>query len=158
MGLETFCLRCQVHTASRNGFLSAIHRGFFLSCLSTPHLPQTCTVFRMWMFKAKKVYFNCDLSESTVVSVLPVGSPSHGEDVAVYVFDKPTELAHIFLFCSCVCFCLEGPFNFTSFLKFSGQIFPLSLCSSGPISALLVFSTMCLFMKVSFSPDTYLCG
>ena len=71
---------------------------------------------------------------------------------------KPTELAHIFLFCSCVCFCLEGPFNFTSLLKFSGQIFPFSLCSSGPISALLVFSTMCLFMKVSFSPDTYLCG
>ena len=39
------------------------------------------------MFKAKKVYFNCDLSERTVVSLLPAGSPSHGGDIVVYVFD-----------------------------------------------------------------------
>ena len=28
---------------------------------------------------------------------------------------KPTELAHLFLFCSCVCFCLYCPFNCISF-------------------------------------------
>ena len=28
---------------------------------------------------------------------------------------KPAELAHTFLFCSCVCFCLYGPLNCTSF-------------------------------------------
>ena len=32
---------------------------------------------------------------------------------------KPTELAHSFLFCSCVCFCLYGPFNCISFNNFS---------------------------------------
>ena len=66
---------------------------------------------------------------------------------------KLTELAHSFLFCSCVCFCLYGPFNFISFLEFSRQLSVFSLCSSGLISALLVLSTICLFMKVSFSPD-----
>ena len=30
---------------------------------------------------------------------------------------------------------------------------PLSHCSSGLISALLVLSAVCVFMKVSFSPD-----
>ena len=34
---------------------------------------------------------------------------------------KPTELAHSFLFCSCVCFCLYGPFRCMSFHKFSRQ-------------------------------------
>ena len=66
---------------------------------------------------------------------------------------KLTELAHSFLFCSCVCFCLYGPFNFISFLEFSRQLSVFSLCPSGHISALLVLSTTYLFMKVSFSPD-----
>ena len=35
------------------------------------------------------------------------------------LWHKPTELAHSFLFYSCVCFCLYGPFNFISFHKFS---------------------------------------
>ena len=35
---------------------------------------------------------------------------------------------------------------------------PLSHCSSGPISALLVLSTIYFFMKVSLSPDKILCG
>ena len=41
---------------------------------------------------------------------------------------KPTELAHPFLFCSCVCFCLYGPFNCISFRKFSRQLSAFSLC------------------------------
>ena len=37
---------------------------------------------------------------------------------------KQTELVHSFLFCSCVCFCLYGPFNCISFHEFS----PTTLC------------------------------
>ena len=71
---------------------------------------------------------------------------------------KPTELAHSFLFCSCVCFCLYGPLNCFSFHKFSWQLSVFSLCSSGLISALLVLSSVYLFMKVSLSPDIILCN
>ena len=71
----------------------------------------------------------------------------------LYVWRKSTELAHSFLFCSCVYFCLYGPFNCISFHQFSRQLSFFWLCSSGLISALLVLSTLCLFMKVSFSPD-----
>ena len=70
---------------------------------------------------------------------------------------EPTELAYSFFFffllCSCVCFCLYGPFNCISFHTFSSQLSVFLLCSSGLIFALLVLSTICLFMKVSFSPN-----
>ena len=55
---------------------------------------------------------------------------------------KPAELADSVLFCSCVCFCLHGPFNCISFRKFSWQPSAFSLCSSGLIS-------------VFFGPFTY---
>ena len=61
---------------------------------------------------------------------------------------KPSELVHFFLFCSCVCFCLYGPFNCIYFHKSSPQSSAFSLCSSRLISALLVLSTIDLFMKV----------
>ena len=50
----------------------------------------------------------------------------------LYQRHKPTDFAHSFLFCSCVCFCLHGPFNCISFHKFSQQLSAFSLCSSGP--------------------------
>ena len=84
---------------------------------------------------------------------VPAGSPSRGGDVTVYVWHKPAELAHSLLFCSCVYFCLYGSFNCISFHKFSRQLSVFSLCSCGLSSALLVLSTIYLFMKVSFSPD-----
>ena len=71
---------------------------------------------------------------------------------------KPTELAHSFLFRTFVCFCLYGPFNFISFHQFSRQLSVFSLCSSGPISAILALSVIYHFMKVSLSPDKILCG
>ena len=71
---------------------------------------------------------------------------------------KSTELAHFFLFCSCVCFCLYGPFNCISFHTFSRQLSAFSLCSSGLISVLLVLSAMYIFMKFSLSPNIILCG
>ena len=62
---------------------------------------------------------------------------------------KPTELAHSFLLCSCVYCCLHGPFNCISFHEFSRQLSAISLCSPCLISALLVFSTIYLFMPRS---------
>ena len=73
------------------------------------------------------------------------------------LWHKLTELAHSFSCCSCVCFCLYGPFNCIPFHEFSRQLSAFSLCSSGLISAFLVLST-CLVMKVSLSPDVILCG
>ena len=55
---------------------------------------------------------------------------------------KPTQLVHSFLFCFCVCFCRYGPFNCILFRKFSRHFSVFSLCSSGLVSALLVFSTI----------------
>ena len=71
---------------------------------------------------------------------------------------KPAKLADSALVCSCVSFCLYGPFNCISFHKFSRQLSAFSLCSSGLFSALLVLSSIYLSMKVSFSPDVILCG
>ena len=45
------------------------------------------------------------------------------------------------------------PFNCISFQTFSRQLSVFSLCSSGLVSALLVLSTIHLFMKVAFNPD-----
>ena len=45
-------------------------------------------------------------------------------------------------------FCLYGPFNHISFHKFSQQLPTFSFCSSSLNSALLVLSTIYLFMKV----------
>ena len=84
---------------------------------------------------------------------VPSGLPPRGGNVVVYVCHKPTKLAHFLLFCFCVYFSLYGPFNCISFHKFSRKLSVFSLCSSGLISALLVLSTIYLFMKVSFSPD-----
>ena len=81
------------------------------------------------------------------------GLPSHAGDVTDYVWHKTTTLAHSFLFCSCVCFCLDDPFNCISFHQFSRQLSIFWLCSSGLIAASLVLSTSYLCMKVFFSPD-----
>ena len=51
----------------------------------------------------------------------------------------------LLLLCSCVYFCLYGPFNYISFHKFSA----FSLCSPSFISALFILSTIYLFIKVS---------
>ena len=74
------------------------------------------------------------------------------------LWHKPTELANPFLFRSCVDFRLYGPFNCISLYKFSRQLYAFSLYSSGLISALLVLSTIYLFMKISLTPDIILYG
>ena len=64
---------------------------------------------------------------------------------------KPTKLAHSFLFCSSVCFCLYDPFNCISVKIFSK-----------PLSTFWIFfwSYFSLIgsLKVSLSPDIILCG
>ena len=112
----------------------------FDSCVSAPQL---------LLFS-----FPCFDSEARV----PAGSPSRRGDVTVDVWHTPAELALSFLFCTCVNFCLYGPFNCISFHKFSRQLSVFSLCSFGLISALLVLSIINLFMKVSLSPDNIICG
>ena len=89
----------------------------------------------------------------------PSGSPSRGGDVVVNVKDiNQPSLLTPFLFCSCVYFCLYGPFNCISFHKFSRELSGFYLCSSSPNSAIAVLSTIYFFTKVSLSPDIILCG
>ena len=78
----------------------------------------------------------------------------------LYFWHKPTELAHFFsfFFSALVLFCLYGPFNCILIRKFSRQLSAFTLCSSGLISAWMVFSTIYLFVKISFSPDVIFCG
>ena len=100
---------------------------------------------------------------SPIVQV-PTGSPSHGGDVAVYVFDitvfdiNHLSLPTLFYSVLCVCFCLYDHFNCISFHECSRQLSAFSRCSSGLISVLVALSTIYLFMKVSLSPTIILCG
>ena len=79
-------------------------------------------------------------NSATSTTVINNFTPSHGGDVTVCAWHK-TNLAHSFLFCSCVYFCVYGPCNCISFHKFFWQLFIFSLCSSGLVFALLVLST-----------------
>ena len=100
------------------------------------------------------------LKAVSALTNVPKGSHSRSGDVAFYVhgINQPSLLTPFVLFCSCVCFCLHGPFDCISFHKVSRQLSVFSLCSFGLLSALLVLSTICLFVKVSFSPDIIPCG
>ena len=86
----------------------------------------------------------------SLARALSLPSPrAHIHVVKMLWFIQPTELAYTYLFCSRVCFCSYGPFNYISFHKFSRQLSTFSHCFTGVISALLVRSTIHLFMKVS---------
>ena len=96
------------------------------------------------------VFFHC----------IPTGSPSRGGDVAVYVFDinqpsLPTTPFYSVRVSVSVFMALSTVFHSIHFPDKS----PLSQSVlPGLISALLVFSTVYLFRKVSFSPYIILCG
>ena len=97
----------------------------------------------------------CITSPSTEVSE---GSPSHGGDAAVYVFDinqaSLSTPVHCILVSISVFMALSTVFH--SIISPDNSVF--SFCSSGLISASLVLSTMHLFTKVSFSPNIFLYG
>ena len=58
---------------------------------------------------------------------------------------KPAELAHSFLYCSCVCFCLFGLFNCISFHKFSQQLSVFSLFFRSYLYLIGPFNYMSLY-------------
>ena len=87
------------------------------------------------------------------INVVSTGSPSHGGDVAVYVFDisqpsLPTPFysvlmsVSVFMALSTVFYAIISPET----LRFLTLFFRSYLCLIGP-------STTYLFLKVSFSPD-----
>ena len=90
---------------------------------------------------------------SLSIVFVPTGSPSRGGDVTVYVLGISQPSFPHLLRCFCVYLGLYGPFNCISFHKSSRQLSAFSLCSSSLICALLVLSTIYVFLKVSFSPD-----
>ena len=82
---------------------------------------------------------------------VPTGSPSRGGDVKVYVLDiNQLSLPTRFTLFLCL-FLSYGPFTCISFHKFSRQLSVFSVCSPSLISALLVLSTIYLFLKVSLN-------
>ena len=88
----------------------------------------------------------------------PAGSPSRGGNAAVYVLgiNQPSLPTRFYSVLVSVSVFVRGPFNLISFHKSSRQLPAFSLCSSGLISAFLLLSAVCLFMKVSLSPWAHL--
>ena len=89
---------------------------------------------------------------------VPTGSRSRGGDVTVLVFDinqpsLPTPFYSVLVSIS-VFMALSPVFHSIT----SPENSPLPHCSSGLISALLVLSTIYIFMKVSLSPNIIFCG
>ena len=93
-----------------------------------------------------------DVDETTtiiiVVVVIITGRSSSGGGDASNSTKRTTQILRrrhglLFFFFSVIC----------SIVLFKVQLSGFSLCSSSLISALLVLSTVRLFMKVSFSPD-----
>ena len=105
---------------------------------------QICSI---WVLLLITLYSTSEITEGQD----PMGSPSRGADVAVYVCDinQPSLPTPCYSVLFCVCFCLYDPFNCIWFHKFSHQLSALSLCSSGIISALLVLSTLSLSLSLS---------
>ena len=85
--------------------------------------------------------------------LVPTSPPSRGGDVAVYVFDinLPSLLIPSYSVLASISVFMALSTVFHSIKSADNS--PFSDCSSGLLSALLVLSTLCLFMKVSFSPD-----
>ena len=76
----------------------------------------------------------------------PRCSPSRGGDASAFAFlHKSSELAHSFSFSSCIYICFYGSFTCISFYKFSRQLPAFPLCSSGLISALLIFRYITIY-------------
>ena len=118
--------------------------------------------FQQWSWKCWLRYLKHNISVATAPRTLQFGTltatwmfynitefhfSSHGGDVTVYFWHKPTEFAHS-LFCSCVCFCLYGPFNCISFHQFSWRLsvfwlfFRSFLCLIGPFNFISLYESL----------------
>ena len=91
--------------------------------------------FAAWL--AKKNKFVADSERRRLTG--PAGTPSRGGDVTVCVLDINHPSFPLLLLCSCVCFCLYGPFNCIWFHKFSRQLSAFSLCFPGLIPTFFFF-------------------
>ena len=89
-----------------------------------------------------------------IIDIMPSLCQKH----TLCFWHKPTELAHSFIFCSCVYFCLYDPFSCILFINSHNK----SLLSHSVLPMLFLpywsFQLYIFFMKVSFSPDIMLCG
>ena len=108
----------------------------------------------LWLFFVHG-YIKCPGNVMIPRLWVPAGSPSHCGDVAVYVFDinqpgLPTPFCSVLVSVS-VFIALSTVFHSIN----STDNSPLSFCV---LPVFLVVSTMCLFMKVFFSPDIFLFG
>ena len=81
--------------------------------------------------------------------MFPRGLTSTWLGMLQFMSNKPTELAHSFLFCSCVYFCLYGPFNCISLYQFSRQLFRSLthffrsyLCLIGPVNFISLYESL----------------
>ena len=84
--------------------------------------------------------------------LVPAGSPSRNGDVAVCVLTWTNRSCPLLFILSLCLFLSLWPFQLY-FIPLILLTAVFSLCSFSPISALLVLSSVYLFMKVSFSPD-----
>ena len=110
-----------------------------------PRCRQCCRTFLITLSlqAAAKTYTEYVAEPINVMALRPSGLTFTGwRHCDLCQRHEPTELVHSFLVCSCVYFCLDGPFNCISFHKFSCQLSAFSLCSSGLNSAVLVLSTL----------------
>ena len=91
--------------------------------------------------------------------MVPAGSPSRGGDVTVYVpaINQPSLPTPFYSVLVSVSDLMALSTVFHS-INFPRQLSAFSLCSSGLISAILVLSTIYLFVKVSLSPAIILCS
>ena len=160
---------CHIHHNTRGVYLLFLN----FSIIHTPVLASVCHIqhntrgvcllfFNFSIIHTPVLASVCHIQHNTRRLCWPLLSPRAYLHVVgmlqLMPWPKPTELAHSFLFRSCVLCSLYGPFNCISVHKFSRQLSAFSLCSSGLISALLVLSIIYLFTKVSPSPDIILCG
>ena len=93
-----------------------------------------------------------ELKKKSNLRHVPVGSPSRGGDVAVYVLDinqasLPTPFYSVLflLFYYCVYFCLYASFNCISFHEISRQFSTFSLCTSrliGPFNYISIHDSI----------------
>ena len=88
-----------------------------------------------------------------------MGSPPRGGDVVVYVFDRnqPSLPAPFFFFFNPI-FVSVSVFTAPSTVFLSINPPEKSLLFHSVLAAILVLSTIYLFMKVSLSPDIIHCG
>ena len=111
--------------------------------------------FAFHSFQLKTALFNLDdinVQDSRLFSASLVSKTSpFFQCCGLCFWHKPTELAHSFFYSVLVSICLYGPFNCITFHKFSWQLLVFSICSCGLSSALLVLSTIYLFVKVSLN-------